>query len=332
MSQYTLIKEIIEDLEQLENYGASCEMSERLKELLDLANSFLNDMVPCDDCGRILHNDEAHIYKDDVYCRCCYEEIDETGDIIKTYHDHKDEFEFKDMGESLPKEYRGFELEIEAEDISSEILETLASYKDEFFYEEDGSLTNGFEVISNPMSFDYWRNKGFSQIEGLIEDLQSVAEVNSWDSGTCGLHVHFSRDEWSNGILRILIRLIVRNHDYFKAISGRDDFEYCRMPNYNDYNLGSLTNGDRYIALNFNRNTLEFRFFRGTLNTESIWCSIEICNMLLRYCEYLWDNKKLSTWYLTPSGFEGWLEAKTRNSDRLLQFIRNRIRCEGDEI
>ncbi len=321
------IERILDAAQNLDNEGVCCELQGYLDELISYASTFADEMNVCENCGRIISYGHTHEgYDGNTYCGCCVEDANRAYSPIRSYHYHKGTYEFKDNGEVLPQKFRGFELEIETNGLNLELFEILENYDSEFAFEEDGSLNNGFEVISNPMSFEYWRNVGFDVLRDLITDLKGVGGVYSWDGGNCGLHVHFSRDEWSSETFRTLIKLIIANPTYFKALSGRDDFGYCRIPNFNDYDLESLYNSERYLAVNFTRETAEFRFFRGTLDTPSIWCSIELCDYLLRYCEHISENGDICDYTLSPRGFEEWLRATTSNADILLGFIARRHR------
>jgi hypothetical protein len=53
----------------------------------------------------------------------------------------------------------------------------------------DGSLNDGFEIVTHPMTHD-WAMEKFPW--EMIEKLRRSG-YRSWDTDTCGLHVHASR-------------------------------------------------------------------------------------------------------------------------------------------
>lgn len=277
---------------ELDRLDHSCDLNSYIDDILDNIVYLRDDTYVCEYCGRILSIDCAYEHDDNIYCHCCYDEI-ELDNPIQAYHEGKGSLKFKDLEEQAPEYYRGLEVELET-NINDNVLEVLRNADSSLFrFEEDGSLENGFEIITAPMSQFYWNEVGFSKLEELITNLKNVSNPRAWDTGRCGLHIHFNRVEISRDAQKFLKRFMVENHKFITKISGRDIFEYCRKPVYDDYEIdysGDLYNYSRYLTLNFTPNTLEFRFWRGTLKTENIKYSVQFTEYLIRFAEFATEH------------------------------------------
>ncbi len=113
----------------------------------------------CEDCGRVIHNDSACYESDDSnipYCESCYDRINNT--IIKSYN-----FKPKPIFYGEDSMFMGVELEIDKDGECIENAETLlniANRDNEHIYcKHDGSIEDGFEIVSHPMTLDYHINK-----------------------------------------------------------------------------------------------------------------------------------------------------------------------------
>ena len=274
---------------ELEYFEYSCDLNGYIDDIIECASILRDETYVCHDCGRVLSNEHAYIseHDDNIYCHCCYDK-NKMDNPIKAYHESKGTLKFKDLEEMYPVYYRGLEIELET-NITGDVYDVLRNADSSLFrFEEDGSLKDGFEIITSPMSRLYWNEVGFLKLEKLITDLKEVSNPTAWDNGRCGLHIHFNRAEVSNEAQKFLKQFMIENHDFIAKISGRDDFNYCRKPVYDDYELDSnnnIYNYSRYLTLNFTPDTLEFRFWRGTLKTENIKSSVQLTEDLIGFAE-----------------------------------------------
>lgn len=289
MEFYEIANTIYDLANKLDSFHHSCDLNDLLDEIQSNVEYLRDNTYICEGCGRILSDERAFIseYNGEIYCNCCYDEH-KPNSPIQRYHESKGTLEFRDLGELYPVYYRGLEIEIETE-LNENVYDVLRNADPLLFcFEEDGSLKNGFEIITAPMSRAYWRELGFLKVEKIINDLKEVSNPRAWNGGRCGLHIHFNRREISNPAQRFLKRFMVENHNFIAKISGRDSFEYCRKPVYDDYEVDSnneIYNYSRYLTLNFTPNTLEFRFWRGTLKTENIKASVQLTEDLIGFAE-----------------------------------------------
>ncbi len=91
--------------------------------------------------------------------------------------------------------YLGVELELddggENEFCASKLLDIANAQKEHMYIKHDGSLDDGFECVTHPMTLDYHIN----QMPWRAILNKAVAKgYLSHQAGTCGLHVHISRN------------------------------------------------------------------------------------------------------------------------------------------
>ena len=151
---------------------------------------YLNRYTNCENCGVLISNDNSYcIDNDDDYCYCynCYQKI--INRPIKNYN-YKPETIFYGDG-SL---YYGIELEIdkggEFDEHAQKILDVGNSDGEKIYCKHDGSISDGFEIVSHAATMDYHLN------HFPWQDIMTTAidmGYRSHNTSTCGLHVHVSR-------------------------------------------------------------------------------------------------------------------------------------------
>jgi hypothetical protein len=156
-------------------------------------------------------------------------------------------------------------------------------YKQFAIAKHDGSLTNGFEVVSVPMSIDahseQWK-KFFA--EGPENGL--TVKTN------CGMHVHVSRELLTPLQIGKIMAMIFSkdNAKFLKIIAGRAKPVMKKDRTYTEIGVKKITDvnkhAERYSALNLgNSETIEFRFFKSTLDLDRMLTNIEFCDALIRF-------------------------------------------------
>ena len=151
-----------------------------------------NHYTNCEDCGRLIHNDDAYYFDDEdyPYCRDCYEGINKK--VIKDYN-YKPEPIFYGDGNL----FYGVELEIDKGgeySENAEILLGIANKDNEHLYcKHDGSICEGFEMVSHPMSLEYHTNN--MNWRSIFEKAVDMG-YRSHNTSTCGLHIHCSRSDF----------------------------------------------------------------------------------------------------------------------------------------
>ncbi len=273
-----------ENVHQLENGDYICE------------HCFENgDYYYCENCGELYHCDEMHEQNGYMYCDNCYEE-----GIIQDYHEHKGCFDFYKTQKDFSKIplYFGFELEVENNEQSidnndmAEIIDGIM--QGSVVFEHDGSLNSGFEIISNPMTFNYiMENK--AKIKKMLQELIDNG-YTSHDARTCGLHIHLSKNYFTENQVDKLQFLIEKFKKELIVFSRRTSEQIQQWAKFiTDYtetgneaiNMDFIkkykNTSERYQALNLcNSDTIEFRLIRGTLKETTFFASIELMNNMAR--------------------------------------------------
>ena len=187
---------------------------------------------------------------------------------------------------------------------------------------EDGSVKYGFEICTAPATVSEHRIRWQKFFEKLPEGLVSW---NAYD-GKCGLHVHCSKKPLS---LLTIAKMVVfvnspANQKFVETIAGRGSNQYFKIQQ-KDYNVVKpmieqrLTHDDRYEAINLvNRDTIEFRIFKGTLKRSSFFKALEFCDALTHFC--LMGTNSIS-FCRDVSNFVDYVGLRSKDYPHLYAFI-----------
>lgn len=225
------------------------------------------------------------------YCSDCYhEEVDKNRSI----HDYGYKPEPIFYGDS--HRYFGVELEIDGagkdSDNADELLAIANKDEEHIYIKGDGSLDDGMELVTHPMSLAFHKQYQWAEIMKKAISLG----YRSHQTSTCGLHVHVNRDclgdnreEQDETISRILY--FVENHwNELLKFSRRSEYAMNRWAaRYGFEKTGreildkaKKGNNGRYAAVNLmNYATIEFRMFRGTLKYNTFIAVLELVNAII---------------------------------------------------
>lgn len=196
--------------------------------------------------------------------------------------------------------YCGYELEVECTNIderdslATKMVKLLRDDTDDYCYicaEFDGSLgSQGFELVSSYTGLDAHWNK-IQRLSGKTSGLKSE------QSRACGLHVHVSRQYMSLYHCAKVAALmsLPDNQEFLEKFARRSANDYCRRKNKEELAAAyaEITasrdarniNRNRYEVVNFqNKNTVEFRLYKGSLNPTIVMASIEFSKAVVMYC------------------------------------------------
>lgn len=277
----------------------------------------------CEDCGRIIRNDDAYYSNDYDYCYDCY----------NRKHNSIREYSFKPSAVFFGKAKRYFGVELEVDhgghddEKAEEILDAI-NYPDERIYiKSDGSLDDGFEIVTHPMSIDYHMDE--FPWDDLTDRLIHMG-YRSHQTSTCGLHVHVSRaglgdtyEEQEDTISHILY--FVEHHwNELLKFSRRSEYSMNRWAARHGYEhdpkklLGKAkSSSNRYVAVNLcNSNTVEFRLFRGTLKLNTILATLQLVDRICTVAMNLTDHELQA---LSWSEF-----VSTIQQPELIQYLKER--------
>jgi hypothetical protein len=246
-------------------------------------------------------------------CENCYK--NEGNDLLNRYHYSKDNGTLHFYGESkyVNPVGLGFELEIDtdysnARENQSKLLRALHErFGERITFEHDGSLNNGFEIISAP------HTKSEMDLVDWGELMRLCVEhgYRSHDTDTCGLHFHISgymfgatKDKQYDTIAKVIAFYEYYFEDFLK-LSRRDIEDYSEwadsygieyLNDMNDYKNSCLQIvksrgwGVRYHAINLTNfdystelfKTVEFRLNKGTLNIDTFNASWDLLVTLIK--------------------------------------------------
>ena len=303
----------------------------------------------CTNCDTWITDDDNWDDNYDMCCECAENEDDEDDEDDDNYYGRVNSYHTRPpmkLYGKLPKNVKadfyhcGLELEIDSDERKKEkdhnelckaLNELVDSEHYELYYNHDGSLTNGFEIIIQPHTYEALVKMPWKEI------LQTIIDhgYKSHDTTTCGLHMHLSRTFFGNKVekqnrcIAKLINFFDANYDEILKVSRRDRsraldwagkyFDDTRTDTMTDKRkieeygkISKNKSGGRYKAVNnTNYNTVEFRIMRGTLKYDSFMACI---NFLYRVAM----NSKKIKYSEIANNFE-WLKGIDKNTKAYLR-------------
>lgn len=174
----------------------------------------------------------------------------------------------------------GIELEVEGkvsqEDAARFARQTLS--EDYCVFKEDGSLNSkGFEIVTRWDSMAVHR-EAFAKFFAS----NPSKHMTSWESGSCGMHVHVDKTKLSSLQMGKMLCFInsLDNKSMIVSIAGRESDYAEIIPK----KVSDALKPTGRTALNITRFSNEFRIFRGTLKPESFYKNLEFVDALVQFC------------------------------------------------
>jgi hypothetical protein len=251
-------------------------------------------------CERCYENNTTYCEEcDATYINGCEYNHDDDADsrIIHDYSYRPDPAFQSSEGEQT-RLYFGIEVETEARGTDYGTRRVAAEFASRLeverlaYLKSDGSLECGFELVTHPMSHSYFMNDAIT-LWDTINKLKSDYNMMAWGTKTCGLHVHISRAGFNGGSHQHrFLQLVYNNKDFYEVLAGRASSHWAKFDDVFDPETGrkSFKNkfdrhgSDRYSAVNTNnRNTLEMRIFRGSLNPRFIKSAIDLAHASVEF-------------------------------------------------
>ena len=193
--------------------------------------------------------------------------------------------------------------------------------------EHDGSLSDGFEIISQPMGLDLHR-----EVWSKMLHTRAVRGLRSHDTTTCGLHVHVSRYGMSALTIAKVVAFMNSDHNdaFVTRIARRDGNGYCKKKTCNSVEARHTRSHDRYERVNLtNARTIEFRVFRGTTNYSTLMGSVEFTHNVIAFCAQAsaceLTFEKFCEFVFAPSNREDTKDLRALIVRRMSNAIRERI-------
>ena len=286
----------------------------------------------CEHCGVLLPYDSARYTRDDEdeefpLCDACYTRTAQEYSIQDYYYKPSPVF----YGEG-PR-FFGVELEIdgagECSENAQEILDLANGERELVYCKHDGSLNDGFEIVTHPMALEF-HQKSMPWRE-ILREAVSMG-YRSHQAGTCGLHVHVSRaafgetyQEQDSAIARVLYFFEKHWEELlkFSRRTPRQLEHWAARYGYKEHPKDILdhakkgTNGSRYTCVNLqNDSTIEFRIFRGTLKYNTLIATLQLVDRICDVAIFLSDEElKAMSWTTFVSGCQ---------APELVQYLKER--------
>jgi len=299
------------------------------------SHCYHNHYTRCSCCDALLHEDDAYHLDGYDYCSDCYhDEVDKNRSI----HDYGYKPEPIFYGDS--QRYFGVELEIDGAGKDSENADELlviANREQEHIYiKGDGSLDDGMELVTHPMTMEYHMN------DMCWEDIMHKAislGYRSHQTSTCGLHIHVNRDslgenhEEQDEVISRILYFVEHHWNELLKFSRRSEYSMNRWAARYGYehspkailDKAKKGNNGRYAAINLmNYTTIEFRLFRGTLKYNTLIAALQLVNHICDMAVYNSDDgiAKVS-WSDFVSGV---------TEPELIQYLKERTLFVNDDV
>ena len=273
-----------------------------------------NEVFNCDDCDSLDHMDSGGtVYNDGLVCECCLDRNYRYSDYQDTYITHEDYDDEMQEEEQREDEYiyewdydvaselgnqflydedkektitYGIELEVERrrnadENIAEQIYNSVYDFAR---LKSDGSLSNGFEIVTAPCSFEYQKS-AWSKF--LKSDL--TKQIRGWKTDTAGLHIHIGKKQLKpSEIGKILIFINSdENNQFIDDIAGRSSDQWAKKyPKKITDSLYRTSRDDRYEAVNMsNQHTIELRIFKSNLAHNGFMRVLEFADALVHFAK-----------------------------------------------
>ncbi len=221
-----------------------------------------------------------------------------------------------DVSSQFPNLFFGAEIEVEMRrDYEYETTSTARSVFDSIngpsgnfaYLKHDGSLSNGFEIVTHPATFEWWVSDDNPILNGIAEYSH---KLRSYHSQNCGMHIHMSKAEFSNYHLMRFLWFIHNRQEYVEFIAQRRSNNYARFSDSERNNVikiakAKYSNQGRFVAVNLeNSETIELRVFKGNIRPKRILKNIEFCHALYAYTFIDTDGKGILDLELAESNSE----------------------------
>lgn len=255
----------------------------------------------CENCDELLYEDDAYHLDGYDYCRDCYREETDKCRSINEYS-YKPEPIFYGSA----NRYFGVELEIDGagkdSDCADEILEIGNADNEHIYIKSDGSLDDGMEIVTHPMTLEYHKEFCWRSITRKAVYLG----YRSHQTSTCGLHIHVNRDslgdsrEEQESVISRILYFVEQHWNEMLRFSRRSESSMNHWANRYGYEAtpkaimekAKKGNCGRYAAVNLcNYATIEFRLFRGTLKYNTLMAAIELVNQICDLAVAMTDDE-----------------------------------------
>lgn len=200
-----------------------------------------------------------------------------------------------------------------------------------FYCKEDGSLSNGVELVSHPGSMKWWTEQR-GNVEALLSRLSRLG-WRSHEVGTCGMHIHISAAAFQGSMhIYRFLHLIYRFPALALVVSQRSQYKlnqwatlsYNRKPMLKrkaDMRLKGLefvgsSSAGHYDGVNKTDHTFELRIFNGTLNPSRFYKNLQYAHAALMF-----TADTLNLRHVNAARFVSWIHEHSEQYPDLAAFL-----------
>lgn len=245
-------------------------------------------VLVCEKCSKCFFYD-SHAWEEDRYlCPECRKR-----EFITPYHGCTPHLQF--FGSQKKDDlFLGVEIEVdkggEDDNMAGSVVHKFNKNGQFVYCSHDGSLTDGFEIITQPATLGYHESIGDTYSDVFSSLIKHGYRAHN--TLTAGIHVHFSRaffapDEESN--ISKLLYLVEKFWDDIVIFSRRDYQSISRYAKKLDCPTKDFISkwnkrgchDSHYYAVNIsNPHTIELRMFRGTLNFKTFMAILQFVDKM----------------------------------------------------
>jgi len=279
------------------------------------------DFTHCCHCGTLVrrysaYNEDPDGYEERYSCDVCYCEPPGENPIQDYY--------FKPTPVFYGDGSRHFGVELELDEggeigENAYILMEIGNRNGDYLYiKHDGSLSDGMELVTHPMTLEYQRYK--MPWAELCQKALSLGYL-SHRASSCGLHVHISRlafgatEAQQDSVIARILYFFEKHWEELLKFSRRTQRQldhWAARYGYKDQPKEILdfakkgAHSGRYTCVNLqNEDTVEFRMFRGTLKSNTIFATLQLLNCICDVALTLSDDElKSMAWTSFVAGIQ----------------------------
>ena len=277
------------------------------------------EITHCTECGTKSVVDTTR----DGLCVDC---LGTTYRVHNYSHRVEESLGFDKRNKSTTEPYLGIEIEYQVDKRKEGRLYVGDNLYNHSLMKEDGSIRNGFEIVSRPASYAQHMLKYESFLDGLPEWIHPHE--------SCGMHVHISRTALSQMGAGKLVEFMNRddNEKFIRLIAGRKSTSYQRANETYDIKkpykvIKGDDHADRYNYVNLqNKKTIELRIFASPKNTNEFKVRMQFVKAMISYCQpaALTGTLKEQTSF---SSFITWLENTKKEFKELHTYVKESALC-----
>jgi hypothetical protein len=308
----------------LEDFGYHSEDGEWVKENEIMFEGTCYDsrtmkITRCEECnGKCVTNE----MRDGMCVECLGQSYRVNNYSLKV----EDTLGFDRRGKSPNEPYLGVEMEFQVDKHKQGRLYTGDKLQDHALMKDDGSISNGFEIVTRPSGYFTHINK----LGSFLDDLPDYIHPHS----SCGMHVHISRTAFTwlgAGKFTEFFNRVV-NKNFIKAIAGRGTTSYSAQDETLDikapYNQrANDISVPRYNFVNLqNSKTIELRIFATPANKLELEIRMQFVKAMIEYCKPAQHTVSLKEQTHFKS-FVSWLTNTKNEFEKLNNFIKESALC-----